>query len=194
MSKQYRIELGFDWNSSPITGSEILTESMSSPQLVYPLQIALTDSTGGGSPAFFTGFSGGDQLNFWLFDITDILNGTQPWDITGYKVDPSQGLTVVFQQGGTNADPFTSANTWDIAPQGSSVSTSWAFSTTGQTFGYAPVNAIVNGKSEDWATLAGHSAPVTYELSLKLVVSLGGQTKTFVTDPELIVGDSSGPD
>lgn len=192
MPTQYRIELGFDWNSSPITGSEVFAQPMESPKFIYPLQIALAKtSQGGGNPAFFTGFEGGDQLNFWLFDITDILNGTAPWDSSGYTIDAQSGLTVTFQQNGADVDPFTTPNSWEIVPQ-AGVSASWAYSTAGQTYGFAPVNAVIQGRNSNWATLSPPSSPVTYELSLKLILTRSNQTKTFVTDPELIVGDSGG--
>ena len=188
---QYRVELGFDWGSSPITGAEITVAATGNTLLLYPLQLALVNVTDGGKPAYFTGLEGGDQVNFWIFDISNILGGTPSWDASGYTENPSEALTVKLAQGGSEANPFTQAVSWDMVPQGNKVSTSYAFSPDAQEYGYSPVNAVIDGRGQDWATLANPSSPQSYELSVKLILTRDGVTKTFVTDPELIVGENS---
>ena len=192
MSTQYRIELGFDWNSSPITGDSITVQSTGNTLSVYPLQLALTNDSDKGSPAFFSGLKGGDQINFWIFDITSILGGTAAWGTTGYSFNGQSGFEAIFQQNGAGANPFTVPVLWEMVPQ-PGTSTSYAFSTSGQGYGFSPVIADFGGKDNNFATLANpHGGAVTFELSVKLTLSLNGVTKTFVTDPELIVDEGGG--
>ncbi|HVG25696.1 MAG TPA: hypothetical protein VND45_16185 [Thermoanaerobaculia bacterium] len=179
MATIYYNDLGFDWNA----------EKPHTDKFYFLMWGAWKATTAGdvtGTPSYLTDIRPGDELRFNIYDLTEYLDVAGPSSVTHAPELPAQWIVVHIANTTIPAGTEPFSLEWQSLNHGATITRMSPPEQASPALSPLPVPAwTINVATVTVQNLI--QRPARFRLTFYLDVKVGGETRSFRHDPEMIV-------